>query len=159
MVLLVKMDEIEAKVLGLQLMEISEMVYLTTVQPDGYPHTRALWNLRNRKMFGRLWSLFKEHKEDYLVLLGTNTSSNKVPHIRADSKVCVYYCDPLEYRGLTLTGDAAIVEDVKVKEALWDPGWKCYYPKGVGDPDFTIIALKPEKARYYHKLEGCEWTL
>ena len=39
-------------------MEVSEMAYLTTVQPDGYPHTRALWNLRNRKMFGRLWPFF-----------------------------------------------------------------------------------------------------
>ncbi len=153
------MDEIEARILGLQLMEISEMVYLTTIQADRYPHTRALWNLRNRKMFSRLWLLFKEHKEDYLVLLGTNTSSNKVPHIRADSKVCAYYCDPLDYRGLTLTGDAVIVEDVEVKEALWDPEWKFYYPGGVGDPDFTVIALEPERARYYHKLEGCEWTL
>ena len=159
MVLLVMIDEIEARILGLQLMEISEMVYLTTIQPDRYPHTRALWNLRNRKMFGRLWPLFKEHKEDYLVLLGTNTSSNKVSNIRADSKVCAYYCDPLDYRGLTLTGDAVIVEDVEVKEALWDPEWKFYYPGGVGDPDFTVIALKPERARYYHKLEGCEWTL
>ncbi|MQY83418.1 hypothetical protein GH157_06990, partial [archaeon] len=71
------MDEMEARVLGLQLMEVSEMVYFTTLQPDGYPHTRALWNYRNRKSFGRLWPFFREHKDDYLVLLGTNTSSGK----------------------------------------------------------------------------------
>lgn len=159
MVLLILMDETEARILGLQLMEVSEMVYFTTLQPDGYPHTRALWNLRNRKMFGRLWPLFKEHKDDYLVLLSTNTSSNKVPHIKANPKVCAYYCDPQDYRGLTLTGDAEVVEDMGVKEALWDPEWKFYYPEGVGDPDFTVISLKPERARYYHKLERCEWTL
>ena len=75
------MDEHEARVLGLQLMEESDMVYLTTIDPDGYPFTRALWNLRNRDMFGRLYPFFREHKEDYIVLLSTNTSSNKVTHI------------------------------------------------------------------------------
>lgn len=153
------MDRNEARILGLHLMEISDMVYLTTVQPDGYPHTRALWNFRNRTMFGRLWPLFREHKDDLLVLLGTNTSSNKVAHIKADPRVCVYYCEPEEYLGLTLKGDAEIVTDMEVKGALWDPEWTFYYPKGLEDPDFTVISLKPRKAKYYHRLEVCEWEM
>lgn len=153
------MNEAEAKILGRQLMEVSEMAYLTTVQPDGYPNTRALWNLRNRKMFGRLWPFFKEHKEDYLILFGTNTSSNKVAHIRTNPKVSVYYCDPMDYRGLTLSGDAEIEEGMELKEALWDPDWAFYYPKGIEDPDFSVISLKPKKARYYHRLEGCEFEV
>jgi len=153
------MNETEAMVLGLQLMEVSEMVYLTTIQPDGYPHTRALWNLRNRTMFGRLWLLFREHKDDYLVLFSTNTSSNKVTHIEANPKICAYYCDPQDYRGLTLIGDAEIVEDLEVKKALWAPEWKFYYPEGLEDPDFTVISLKPGKAKYYHRLERCEWEI
>jgi general stress protein 26 len=153
------MNETEARVLGLQLMEVSEMVYLTTLQPDGYPHTRALWNLRNRKMFGRLYPLFREHKEDYLVLLSTNTSSNKVAQIEADPRVCAYYCAPQDSRGLTLIGDAEIVDDMEVKRALWAPEWEFYYPLGVEDPDFTVLALRPARARYYHRLDGCEWGL
>lgn len=153
------MDQEEARILGLHLMEISDMVYLTTVQPDGYPNTRALWNFRNRTMFGRLWPLFREHKDDFLVLLGTNTSSNKVAHIRADPRVCIYYCEPEEYLGLTLTGDAEIVTDMEVKETLWDPQWTFYYPKGLEDTDFTVISLKPMKAKYYHRLEVCEWEM
>jgi len=153
------MNETEAMVLGLQLMEVSEMVYLTTIQPDGYPHTRALWNLRNRTMFGRLWLLFREHKDDYLVLFSTNTSSNKVTHIEANPKICAYYCDPQDYRGLTLIGDAEIIEDLEVKKALWAPEWKFYYPEGLEDPDFTVISLKPGKAKYYHKLERYEWEI
>ena len=153
------MNETEAMVLGLQLMEVSEMVYLTTIQPDGYPHTRALWNLRNRTMFGRLWPLFREHKDEYLVLFSTNTSSNKVTHVQANPKICAYYCDPKDYRGLTLIGDAEIVEDLELKKALWAPEWKFYYPEGLEDPDFTVISLKPGKAKYYHRLERCEWEL
>jgi general stress protein 26 len=153
------MNKTEARVLGLQLMEVSEMVYLTTLQPDGYPHTRALWNLRNRRMFGRLWPLFREHKDDYLVLLSTGTSSNKVAQIEADPRVCAYYCAPQDSRGLTLIGDAEIVGDMGVKRALWAPEWKFYYPLGVEDPDFTVIGLRPVRAKYYHRLERCEWEL
>ena len=153
------MNETEAKILGRQLMEVSEMAYLTTVQPDGYPHTRALWNLRNRKMFGRLWPFFKKHNEDYLILFGTNTSSNKVAHIRANPKVSVYYCDPGDYRGLTLIGDAVIEDGMEIKEALWDPDWTFYYPGGIEDPDFSVISLRPIKARYYHRLEVCDFEI
>ena len=153
------MDETEARILGRQLMEASEMVYLTTLQPDGYPHTRALWNLRNRKMFGRLWPFFKDHKEDYLILFGTNTSSNKVAHIRANPKVSVYYCDPGDSRGLTLTGDAVIEEGMEFKEILWDPEWTFYYPDGVNDPDYCVISVRPTKAKYYHRLDGCEFQI
>ena len=153
------MEEKEARILGLRLMEMSDMVYLTTVQPDSYPHTRALWNFRNRKTFCRLWPLFREHKDDFLVLLGTNTSSKKVAHINANPKVCVYYCDPEEFLGITLIGDAEIVTDMEVKKALWDPQWVFYYPKGLADPDYTVISLKPKKAKYYHRLEVCEWQM
>jgi len=151
------MDEHEARVLGLQLMEESDMVYLTTIDPDGYPFTRALWNLRNRDMFGRLYPFFREHKEDYIVLLSTNTSSNKVTHINSNPKVSAYYCQPLKYRGLTLTGEAEIVEDMDVKEALWDTDWAFYYPEGITDPDFTVIRLLPVKATYYHRLDVCKF--
>jgi len=159
MVLLIEMDEMEARILGLQLMEVSEMVYFTTIQLDGHPHTRALWNYRNRKSFGRLWPFFMEHKDDYLVLLGTNTSSGKVAQIKTDPRVCAYYCDPGDSRGLTLIGDAEITQDMKIKETLWDPQWKFYYPEGLEDPDYTVLSLRPKKARYYHRLDGCEWTL
>ena len=153
------MNKAEAKTLGWQLMEVSKMSYLTTIQPDGYPNTRCLWNLRNRKMFGRLYPFFKEHKDDYLILFSTNTSSNKIAHIKANPKISVYYCDPEDSRGLTLIGDAVLDESKEIREVLWDSEWVFHYPGGIEDPDFSVISFKPKKARYYHRLEGCAFTL
>ena len=153
------MNEMEARILGTQLMEVSDMVYLTTLQPDGYPHTRSVWNLRNRKSFGRLWPFFKERNKDFLVLFGTNTSSNKIKHIIANPKVSAYYCDPADYRGLTLIGDAVIDDDMEIKKMLWDPAWTFYYPKGIEDPDFSVIRLKPRRAKYYHRGEVCDFAV
>lgn len=153
------MDEAEARTLAVDLMETAPMVYVTTIQPDGYPHTRAVWNLRNRRDYGRLYKLFREHKEDMQIILGTNTSSNKVAHLKANPKTCVYFCDTNNYRGLTLVGDAETAQDKRLKEALWDPAWKFYYPGGVDDPDFTVIRMNPTNAAYYHRLDGCRWSL
>lgn len=153
------MEEHEAKTLGRQLMEISGAAYLTTIQPDGYPNTRALENLRNRRRYNRFFPFFNNHKDDYLILFSTHTSSNKVSHILDNPKVSVYYCDPSDSRGLTLTGDAVIEEGMEIKETIWDPQWSFHYPGGFTDPDSTIISLKPKKARYYHRLDRCEFNL
>jgi general stress protein 26 len=153
------MDEMEARVLGIQLMEMAPMAYLTTIDPLGWPQTRAMLNLRNRDQFHGLGGYFKNHKDDLLVLFGTNTSSNKVAHIRNNPRVSVYYCKPLDFRGLMLGGKAEIVTEGPIKEEIWQEGWTYYYPEGVKDSDYTVIALHPEMGRYYHRLDTCEFRL
>ena len=80
-------------------------------------------------------------------------------HIRANPKVSVYYCDPGDYRGLTLIGDAVIEDGIEIKKAIWDPDWTFYYPEGIRDPDFCLVSLKPKNAKYYHRLEGCDFEI
>ena len=41
-----------------------------------------------------------------------------------------------------LQGYADIVDDLELKEELWEDGWEKYYSKGFTDPDFTILRLK-----------------
>ena len=72
------MTEQEAKRFALRLMEVSEAVYLTTVDRDGVPQTRAMVNLRNKQQYPSLIELFVPHQDDLLVLFTTNTSSGKV---------------------------------------------------------------------------------
>jgi general stress protein 26 len=150
------MSEDEAKYLGLQLMEVAEAAYLTTIDANGYPQTRAMFNLRNRDQFSYLWKLFHAHGEEFLVLFIANTSSAKIGQIRNNPAVSVYYCKPNEWRGLMLGGLIEVVTDPKLKETLWQDRWKLYYPKGVNDPDYTVLSLHPQKARYYHRLRKCD---
>jgi len=153
------MDESEARVLAIQLMEVAPMAYLTTIDPQGWPQTRALLNLRNRAQFPGLGGYFKNHKEDLLALLGTNTSSNKVAHIRNNPRISIYYCKPQDFRGLMLGGEAEIVTEGPPREEIWQEGWTRYYPGGVDDPDYAVITLRPQTGRYYHRLDTCEFRL
>ena len=144
------MTEREARQSVLELMETSEAAYLSTVDGDGCPHSRALLNLRNTRQYPSLIDLFAAHKADLLVYLTTNTSSTKIEHIRANPAVCVYYCNPAQFHGAMLGGAPEIVHDSQLKAAIWQEGWETSYPTGPNDPDHTVLRLAPKFAKGWH---------
>lgn len=141
------MDENEAKRLSLRLMEMSKAAYLTTIDRNGFPHTRAMTNLRNKDQKPHLISLFRDHREDYFIIFSTNTSSTKVRHVKENSKVSVYYSYPEKWQGVMFGGEIEIVSDVELKRAIWEDGMEKYYPGGYDDPDHTILRLRPRMAK------------
>jgi len=153
------MDEQEARRQSLELMSIAEAAFLTTVDREGFPQTRAMVNLRQSDQYPGLTGLFDGHRDDFLVYLGSNRSSNKVQQVRENPKASVYYCVPSEWRGLMLGGKIEIVTDQALKEAIWQDGWERYYPGGVTDPEYTILKLQPEIAKYYRSLDTAEFSL
>jgi len=142
----------EPKRLCLELMETAEAAYLTTMDGDGFPQTRAMFNLRRKDQFPALSTRFAIHRDDFLVYFTTNTSSRKIIHLRVSPKASVYYSRPTEWRGLNLIGDIDIVDDADVNESLWQDGWNLYYPGGSSDQDYAVLRMRPLFARYYHQL-------
>ena len=140
------MDKKESLELCRNLLDIAWPAYLTTIDAKGYPQTRAMFNLRNKKWFPKLISFFEE-RADFTVIISTNTSSTKISDIKTNSKVSIYYCDPESWRGVMFGGDIEIVDDLTVKKALWHDDWTRYYPKGYDDPDHTVLRLIPTSAR------------
>jgi pyridoxamine 5'-phosphate oxidase len=151
------MDENQARRYALELMAFSEAAYLATVDGDGRPHIRAMLNLRTRAQYPKLAALFSEHANDLLVYFTTNTSSPKVAQIRANPAVAAYYCEPAKFHGLMLAGDIEIVDDPRVREALWQDGWERFYPGGPNDPDHTVLELRPTVARGWHGEDKVEF--
>ncbi len=156
----IKMNENEAKRFSLQLMEVAWVVYLTTIDTNGFPQTRAVDNLRSKERFPNLAELFKDHENDFWVLISTNTSSAKVSHIKKNPAVSAYYCEPRAFRGVMLGGLAEIVTDTNLKKAIWHDAstkeydWTRYYPKGVNDPDYTILSLYPTHVKGWKGGQG-----
>ena len=144
------LDVAKEREAAIELMATAEILYLTTVDPSGYPYTRAIFNLRNRTEFSSLAGLFEQHRDDLLVYIGTNTSSHKIKQIQANPKAALYYCMPESFHGLMLRGDIEIVRDPSIARALWQEGWERYYPTGPTDPDYTVLKLAPTLARGWH---------
>ena len=145
------MDETTIKDASLELLESVDDVYVTTIDENGYPQTRCMFNLRSKKRFPKLIDIFNDHKEDFMVLFTTNTSSEKIAQLKKNSAACLYYCQPDKFRGIMLSGDMEILDDPKIRETLWHDGWERYYPKGPHDPDHTVLRLYPKKAKGWYE--------
>ncbi len=146
------MGEKEVKKEGRTLMETSKAAYLTTINSEGYPITRAMFNFRNREQFPEFIDFFRNEENKFAIYIGTNTSSSKYRHIKENPKIAVYFCDPDEFKGIMLGGEVDIVENLEIKRKIWLEWWTKYYSKGVEDPDYTLLRLAPKNARFYHKL-------
>lgn len=145
------MNTEEIKRASLELLYSAEAAYVTTIDEDGLPQTRCMFNLRNKSKFPKLIDMFSEHQDDFMIYLSTNTSSEKVAQIKKNPAVCVYYCLPKDFHGMMLSGNIEIVDDPKIRETLWHDGWERYYPTGPHDPDHTVLRLRPAKAKGWYK--------
>ena len=153
------MDEKEAKGVSLELMASAKDVYVTTIDEEGFPQTRVMFNLRQRDQSPSLTSMFQGHEDDFLLYLATNTSSAKINQIKANSAACIFYCNSEEFHSLMLAGNIEIVDDSEMKSTLWQDGWEIYYPGGPDDPDYTVLRLLPIKAKGWYKEQEFGFSL
>jgi len=147
------MDVEEAKKLSLELMERSKAIYLTTINSEGYPITRAMFNLRNSEQFPEFSTLFNELANPFEIYISTNTASSKTSHIKENPKISVYYCEPEDFKGVMFGGEVEIIDNMDIKRKIWLDWWTKYYREGLEDPDYTLLRLKPKIAHVYYKLQ------
>lgn len=142
-----------------RLMQQADLVYVSTVNPEGFPDTRAMGNLYNLEQFGRLTGFLESQPNDFTVYLGTNRESVKIDQISKNEKVCLYYCSFPETHGLSLTGAIEIVEDKEIREALWQDDWIQFYAGGLNGLDYTVLRVKPTLARGWYKTGKYEFSI
>jgi len=64
-----KMELEEAKKMGLELMETSKAAYLTTIDQEGFPITRAIFNLKNKEQFPEFSKFFQKQSDEFLIFI------------------------------------------------------------------------------------------
>ena len=151
------MDTATIKEVSLKLIESADAAYLTNIGRDGFPDTRAMLNLRNAAQYPGLRDFFST-LAPFQLYFSTNTSSRKVAQMKENPNVSVYYCQPKAFHGVMLGGTIEIIADDSIKQALWQPGWEVYYPKGFDDPDHTALRLSPLFLRSWYQLQRLELT-
>ena len=142
---------------SLALTRRSDFVFVSTLHDgNGFPDTRVMFNLLKLRP-GILEEGPAALDKPFASWLGTNTSSQKVRHIRKDPRVCLYYADTSTFEGLTIHGTVAEVLDSAIRKAIWMDSWEMYYPGGLEGGDFTVLHFSPERGRYYHGLKVSEF--
>lgn len=118
------------------ILDKQSVVFLSSVDENGYPNTKAMLAPRKREGI----KVFYFH---------TNTSSMRVDQYRHNPKASLYFCDKRFFKGIMLIGKVEVLEDSVHKEMLWQEGDTMYYPGGVTDPDYCILRFTAEQGRSY----------
>lgn len=109
---------------------------LTTLEPDGSLRSRPLETLEV-DAGGRLWFFTQAH-------------SPKAIEAEANShQVSLAYADPRDEDFASISGTANVVRDPEKMRALWSPGLKRWFPKGLEDPDLALLEVRIDKAEYW----------
>lgn len=153
------MEEKELKEACLNLMETTDVMYLSTIGSNGFPQMRVMGNLRNKEECRIAEELFAEHNEDFLIYMLTGHSSDKMEQIRANSKVSIYFCNSAELHTFLLIGNAEEIDDPDLKKRIWQDEWKMHWPGGPEDPEFIILKLLPERTKGWYKEGAFEFKL
>ncbi len=123
-----------------KIIKTADSAELATFNENGFPEIRALLNLANETQYKNLKDkALIVDGETLTIYFTTNTSSRKVAQIRANNKVCLYFCLPKKFKGVSATGTIEEVNDIEIKKSFWQKSWLMYYHKGVTDPDFTLL--------------------
>lgn len=135
------MEQVEIFSFCKRVVEGSKFAYLTTLNLQGEPETRAMLNLYNREMYPALRSVLSF--PPYEIYFTTNTSSEKVLQIEKNDKSCVYFVLENDWHGIMLNGEIELVCSEEVKKKLWQDEWVRYYPGETGyqNEDYSVLKL------------------
>ena len=77
-----------------------------------------------------------------------------VADLAADPVVNVGYADPGADRYVSVSGTAAVVDDLAKKKQLWSKMAEAWFPGGAGDPDLALVQVKIIHAHYWDVQEN-----
>jgi general stress protein 26 len=112
--------------------------------------TRADGRLRSRPMTTQN----SEVDERASLWFFMSRGSEAVNDIGADPVVNVAYADPGRDAYVSISGEAAVVEDRGKKEQLWSKLAEAWFPGGADDPDLALVEVRIEDAEYWDVKES-----
>ncbi|WP_295581588.1 pyridoxamine 5'-phosphate oxidase family protein [uncultured Oscillibacter sp.] len=124
----------------------AKRVYLSYLDDEGFPTTRAMLAPRERTGIRTFW-------------LTTNTSSRKVAAFRKDPRAGLYLVDTRFFRGVSLSGTVEVLETAEARARIWREGDTMYYPLGVTDPDYCVLKFTARRGRYYSNFQSVDFEI
>lgn len=109
----------------------------TTRHADGHLHSRPM-TTQNSKL-----------DEDTSLWFFMPRNGEPIADLTADPVVNIVYADPGEDSYVSVSGTAAVVEDMAKKEQLWSKITEAWFPAGVSDPNLALVRVSIDHANYW----------
>ena len=91
----------------------------------------------------------QEPDEHHDLWFFSSLDSPKIQEIIAHPEVLLSYADPDGNAYVSISGEAAVVQDRAKIDDLWSESLKAWWPKGKDDPNVTLISVTPRSAEYW----------
>lgn len=109
----------------------------TTRHADGHLHSRPM-TTQNSKL-----------DQDTSLWFFMPRNGEPIADLTADPVVNIVYADPGEDSYVSVSGTAAVVEDMAKKEQLWSKITEAWFPGGVSDPNLALVRVRIDHANYW----------
>jgi len=114
---------------------------LTHRHPEGMLHAHPLTTVNKKLDEGVLYFFVSKQTE-----LGQR--------LQADGNVNVSYSNPDKDQYVSVSGNATISEDKDIKQRLFNPLMKAWFPGGWEDPELELVVLHISHAEYWNVKES-----
>jgi general stress protein 26 len=129
---------IDAREIAIEVIRASEVAFVSTINFDNFPETRALINILNKELDEKL--------EIYFV---SDINSPKIEQLKRNSRASLYYYASEIMKNMILFGDLKIVTEKSLKDKLWQDSFLEYYKDGKDDKSYCVLKFIPTGYKYY----------
>lgn len=135
-------DPTEARSKLWELVKDIRFAMFTTRHGNGHLHSRPM-TTQNSSL-----------DEDAQLFFFMSRKGDPVADLLAEPNVNVAYADTGADSYVSVSGHAAIVEDIAKKQQLWTTMAEAWFPGGVDDPDLALVCVKITHANYWDVKES-----
>ena len=136
-----KSDETPNQTLWRLIKEIKFSMFATT-HANGHIHSHPMTTQN------------KDIDEDNVLWFFMSRAGDPVKDLKLNPRVAVIYADPGESSYVSVSGDAAIVDNKAKAREMWNTFADAWFPGGVDDPDLALVAVKIEHAHFWDVTEN-----
>ncbi len=122
--------------------DIRFAMFTTRHPASGHLHARPM-TTQNSKL-----------DEDSSLWFFMSRQSDPVADLLEDAAVNVGYADPGSDSYVSVSGNAAVVNDLAKKEQLWSKMAEAWFPQGANDPDLALVQVRITHANYWDVKES-----
>lgn len=123
----------------------SSFAYLASIDNNDFPVMRTMLVLETESCRTQYFS--------------TNTSSRKVKHFKNYPQASVYYSDNERFMSVLFKGTIEVCNDLESRKLLWREGFERYYPKGIEDPDYSVLKFTTNSGFFYNNIHSTDFTI
>ncbi len=130
-------DPVQARTRLWEMIQDIRFAMFTTRHGNGHLHSRPM-TTQNSKL-----------DEDASLWFFMSRAGDPVADIAADPTVNLVYADPDEDTYVSISGTAAVVEDLEKKQQLWTKMAQAWFPGGATDADLALVQVRITHANYW----------